>query len=175
MSRLFGKMFQVGYVVDDFDAAVTYWTRVLGAGPFFLYPTPIPFRSLRYYGQETTDVIHLQVALGYSGDIQIELIRASDAPSPYQDFVNAGGRGPQHFGFAADDFDAQVKAAVESGMTPVLEGELPGSRICYLATSDDRTMPMMELVDIKPERVEMFAKIKAASIGWDGSDPLRRT
>ena len=29
--------FQTGFVVDDLDAALKYWTEVVGAGPFFVF------------------------------------------------------------------------------------------------------------------------------------------
>jgi len=35
MSRLFGEMRQVAFVVRDLDQALRYWTETLGVGPFF--------------------------------------------------------------------------------------------------------------------------------------------
>ena len=35
MSVFFGEIRQLGYVVPDIEAAMDYWSRVLGVGPFF--------------------------------------------------------------------------------------------------------------------------------------------
>ena len=36
MSRVFGPMRQMGFVVRDMDRALKYWTGTLGIGPFFV-------------------------------------------------------------------------------------------------------------------------------------------
>lgn len=174
MSRHYGKIFQLGYVVEDIEAAVDYWAGTLGVGPFFFYPTPINFISLKYYGEPVTEQVHMKVAMGYSGDTQIELIVCSEtAPSPYRDFLNRGGKGLQHYGFITDNFDSRVEAAVKRGMVPALEGVLKGSRFCYLMDPKEPEAPMLELVDMQPERLAMFERFRLPSIGWDGTDPLR--
>jgi len=35
MSRIWGPVRQNGYVVRDVEAAMKYWTDVVGVGPFF--------------------------------------------------------------------------------------------------------------------------------------------
>ena len=45
MSRFLGEIRQAGYVVDDIEAAMDYWSRVLGVGPFF-YKERVPDREL---------------------------------------------------------------------------------------------------------------------------------
>ena len=47
MSRHYGPIFQVAYVVADFEATLRHWTDVMGVGPFYLFPTPIAFSRLR--------------------------------------------------------------------------------------------------------------------------------
>ena len=34
MSRFLGEIRQFGYVVDDIEAGMKYWTEVMGVGPF---------------------------------------------------------------------------------------------------------------------------------------------
>ena len=50
MSRHFGQIRQAGYVVPDIEAAMDYWSRVLGVGPFFYNPK-VPIRNYRYKGE----------------------------------------------------------------------------------------------------------------------------
>jgi len=80
LSRL-GPVMQLAWLPPDFDAAVRYWTEVMGVGPFFLMEN-IQLNDMRYLGQPTDAVFSL--ALSYWGDTQIELIRPeNDAPSIY--------------------------------------------------------------------------------------------
>ena len=50
MSRFFGEIRQLGYVVPDIEAAMDYWTRTLGVGPFFYNPK-VPIKNYQYKGQ----------------------------------------------------------------------------------------------------------------------------
>jgi hypothetical protein len=50
MSRFFGEIRQAGYVVRDIEAAMDYWSRVLGVGPWF-YNERVPIENYTYRGQ----------------------------------------------------------------------------------------------------------------------------
>lgn len=116
MSRLFGPIFQAAYVVTDFDAAVAHWTGTIGVGPFFLFPTPLPFEWLERRGERTTEFdILSHCGLAYSGDTLIELIAPGSAPSPYREFLDAGRRGLHHVGTIATDYGAQMAVARAAG------------------------------------------------------------
>ena len=174
MSRLFGPIFQTAYVVEDLDAALAHWTGTLGVGPFFLFPTPLPFDWLEVNGDRTTGYDILSAAaLAFSGETMIEIIVPGSDPSPYRDFLAAGRRGLHHLGTVATDYGAQMAAARAAGITVAAEGELPLSRFAYLDT--DAVMPgtMIELIEMRPAMVELFASIRAASVGWDGGDAVR--
>ena len=41
MSRLFGPIFQLAYVVEDIDSAIVHWTGTVGVGPFVRFPVPL--------------------------------------------------------------------------------------------------------------------------------------
>ena len=82
MSRFFGEIRQLGYVVPDIEAAMDYWSRVLGVGPLFYNPK-VPIKNYRYQRRG------LRAAqLGGAGQlrpVQVELIqtpqrRAVDVP-----------------------------------------------------------------------------------------------
>ena len=49
MSILFGPIRQMGYVVQDIEAAMQHWTRVLRIGPFY-YAESAPIHENRYRG-----------------------------------------------------------------------------------------------------------------------------
>ncbi len=71
---------QMGYVVADLDAAIDHWVTHAHVGPWTV------FRGVtlngRYAGADT--VVTMDVAMGYHGDLQIELMKiTSSTPSPY--------------------------------------------------------------------------------------------
>lgn len=174
MSRLFGPIFQVAYVVEDLKPAIEHWTRTIGVGPFFLFPTPLDFAWLKIYEESSRDYdILAHAALAYSGDTMIEIIVPTKSPSPYRKFIDGGRRGMHHVGTVAIDYDAQMAAARAAGIAVAIEGELPLSRFAYLET--DLLFPgtMVEIIDIRPEMHALFDRIKAAGADWDGSNPLR--
>jgi hypothetical protein len=174
MSRLFGPIFQIAYVVDALEPALEQMTRRLGIGPFFLFPIPLAFDWLNLDDAPAADRDVLGgVALAYSGDTMIEVIVPGPAPSPYQKFLDSGRRGVHHLGTVADDYDAQMAAARAAGIKVVMEGELPLSRFAYLETDLVYPGTMVEIIDMREGMKTLFAQVKAASIGWDGQEPVR--
>src|SRR6201999_3395061 len=55
MSRLFGPLRQMGYVVTDVDAAMRHWIEVCGVGPWF-YADRLPLTAFTYGGQRYDDI-----------------------------------------------------------------------------------------------------------------------
>ena len=47
MSRLFGPLRQMGFVVRDIEAAMRHWVEVCGVGPWF-YADRLPLTSRAY-------------------------------------------------------------------------------------------------------------------------------
>ena len=47
MSRFLGEIRQLGYVVHDIEAAMDYWSRTLGVGPWYYNPQ-VPIVNYRY-------------------------------------------------------------------------------------------------------------------------------
>ena len=122
MSRFFGQIRQAGYVVPDIEAAMDYWSRVLGVGPFFYNPK-VPIRNYRYKGEAFEP--HNSVALANSGPLQIELIQCRNAvPSMYKDFSDAGHSGLQHVAYWTQDYDADLARLTAQGLVPVMSGEV---------------------------------------------------
>ena len=91
MSVLFGEIRQLGYVVPDIEAAMDYWAKTLGVGPWFYAPR-VPVEKFHYKGEPSSPIT--SVALANSGPVQVELIQQrNDAPTMYRDFVKAKGSG----------------------------------------------------------------------------------
>jgi hypothetical protein len=175
MSRLFGDIFQLAYVVEDLDAAMAHWTQNIGVGPFYRFPVPLVFDEVAIRGQQLAldaDIFG-GVGIAYSGNTMIELIQPGSVPSPYREFLAAGRSGAHHVGTYATDYDAQLAAAKAAGIKVVFEGKLPMSRFVYLETDLLYPGTMVELVEPAQAMIDLFDLVKAAARDWDGSDPVR--
>jgi catechol 2,3-dioxygenase-like lactoylglutathione lyase family enzyme len=171
MSRFFGEIRQLGYVVPDIEAAMDYWTRELGVGPFFYNPR-VPIENYRYRGE--SHVPHNSVALANSGALQVELIQCRNAvPSMYKDFTDAGHSGLQHVAYWTSDYDADLARLTAEGFEPVMSGEVgTRGRFVYFDT-EYHPGTVIELSEVAGPKGEMFRLIREASENWDGSDPVR--
>ena len=113
MSRHFGAIRQLGYVVHDIEAAMDYWSKTLGVGPWFYNPK-VPIKNYRYNGESHEP--HNSVALANAGALQIELLQTrNDVPSMYRDFLRAGHQGVQHVAYWTESFDADLARRREHG------------------------------------------------------------
>jgi catechol 2,3-dioxygenase-like lactoylglutathione lyase family enzyme len=171
VSRFFGEIRQLGYVVDDIEAAMDHWSRVLGVGPFFYNPR-VPIENYFYQGARYEP--HNSVALANSGPLQIELIQTrNDVPSMYRDFRQAGHRGLQHVAYWTDNYDADLERLTAQGFEPVMGGEVgERGRFVYFGT-EHHPGTVIELSEVTGPKGKMFDLIRSASQGWDGSDPVR--
>lgn len=171
MSRFFGEIRQLGYVVDDIEAAMDHWSRVLGVGPFF-YKERVPIENYRYRGERHQP--HNSVALANSGPLQVELIQTrNDVPSMYRDFRLAGHRGLQHVAYWTESYDADLARLLAEGFEPVMSGEVgDNGRFVYFDT-EHHPGTVIELSEVAGPKGRMFDMIRKASEEWDGSDPVR--
>ena len=175
MSRFFGDIRQAGYVVNDIEAAMDYWSRVLGVGPWYYNPK-VPIVNYRYRGQGYE--VHNSVALANSGPLQMELIQTrNDAPSMYRDFKQAGNLGLQHVAYWTEAFDADLARLEGQGFQVVMSGEVgEKGRFVYF---DQKAHPglhpgtVIELSEVAGPKGKLFKLIREASEGWDGHEPVR--
>ena len=103
MSRHFGEIRQVAYLVHDLQKAMRHWTEVLGIGPFF-YVENMTAHGSTFRGLPTAP--ELSLAMAQSGPVQIELIQQhNDAPSQFLDYKRTGFEGQHHIAFWTKSFD----------------------------------------------------------------------
>jgi hypothetical protein len=171
MSRFFGEIRQLGYVVPDIEAAMDYWTRELGVGPFFYNPK-VPIVNYRYRGESHEP--HNSVALANSGFVQVELIQTrNDVPSMYRDFLQAGRTGLQHVAYWTEDYDADLARLTAQGFKAVMSGEVgEKGRFVYFDT-EYHPGTVIELSEVAGPKGKLFKMIRDAGASWDGSDPVR--
>ncbi|CAJ1584811.1 VOC family protein [[Mycobacterium] wendilense] len=173
MSIIFGPARQNGLVVANLDEAVQRWVDKLGAGPFFVV-RHLPLDYFTYRGRASSPDI--SVALGNLGDLQIELIEQhNDEPSPYRHFLTETGPGLHHISAWTATYDNDLARLRDRGREPDCEGKIAGlSRFAYFE-SDATDGSAFEVSDLGTEHQfgAFHDLIREASIGWDGSDPVR--
>lgn len=172
MSRHFGAIRQLGYVVPDIEEAMAYWSKTLGVGPWFYNPR-VPIVNYRYRGEAYEP--HNSVALANSGYVQVELIQTcNDVPSMYRDFQQAGRTGLQHIAYWTSDYDADLARLLKEGFQPVMSGEVgERGRFVYFDT-EYHPGTVIELSEVAGPKGRMFDLIRSESESWDGTtDPVR--
>ena len=171
MSRFFGQIRQLGYVVPDIEAAMDYWSKTLGVGPWYYNPR-VPIVNYTYDGKSYEPPT--SVALANSGFVQVELIQTrNDVPSMYRDFLRAGRTGLQHVAYWTENYDADLERLLAQGFKPKMSGEVgERGRFIYFDT-EYHPGTVIELSEVAGAKGRMFDMIREASEGWDGSDPVR--
>jgi catechol 2,3-dioxygenase-like lactoylglutathione lyase family enzyme len=175
MSRLFGEIRQIAYLVPDIEASIDYWVKELRVGPWFYNPR-VPIRNYRYRGQRYEP--HNSVALANAGGLQIELLQTrNDVPSMYRDFLQAGSSGLQHFAYWTERFDADLARAEAAGYRVCMSGEVgENGRFVYF---EEKPHPgahpgtVIELSEVAGPKGRLFKLIREAARDWDGSEPVR--
>ena len=170
MSRLFGPLRQMGYVVKDIDAAMRHWIDVCQVGPWF-YVDKLVVTDFTYKGRPGDP--HLSIALANSGDVQLELIQQrDDSPTLYQDFLNAGNEGLQHFSTWPENYQEIYQAALATGYTVGQEADSPRGPFVYFA-QEGHPGTVIEMAEMTEGRRRIFDGVREAAVDWDGSDPIR--
>jgi len=172
MERIFGPVMQNAYVVTDLRAALDHWTRVMGVGPFYLFEH-IEFEEVWFRGASLED-LRFSVAIGYWGDLQIELIQQHNSvPSIYTEFMAGGRTGLQHLGVVTGSLDRDLARLAPLGVVPVQHGRTSaGLRFAYVST-DFHPGGMIELIEAHAPTLAFFEKMRLEARDWDGRDPLR--
>jgi len=177
MSRTFGAIRQIAFIVRDLDDALRYWTETLGVGPFFVLRRSTP-GDYRYRGKPSPAPC-LNVALGNSGDVQVEIIQQhDDAPSAYRDFLAKGKEGFQHVSswLTRAEYDATMTRLRGAGAVVVHEGVVREAnvRFAYFETDLVAGGFVYEIADMLDPSIYPFAEMIAeAARTWDGRDPVR--
>lgn len=171
MSRFLGAIRQLGYVVDDIEAAMAHWHQVMGVGPWFYNPK-VPIEDYVYEGKSYE--VHNSVALANSGPLQVELIQTrNDAPSMYRDFMQAGHRGLQHVAYWTQDYDADLSRLEAQGFRRKMGGKVGANGRFVYFDREAHPGTVIELSEVMGPKGRMFDMIRAASQGWNGMDAVR--
>jgi hypothetical protein len=162
-----GAIVQHAYTVADLQAAIARQTDALGIGPWFVRGPFMPSQA-RYRGAPNTATFTL--ARAFRGPVMVELIQQhDDAPSVFRERP----LGFHHWAVMPEDFEAELARLHAQGFETAFEDVVPsGARIAYVDTQ--ASLPgMLELVERTSDQLATYGRIHEASLGWDGSDPIR--
>lgn len=161
---------QMAFVPGDIDAALSFWTKVMGVGPFFHLPH-IAYKAARYRGEPSN--VDFSVFIGYWGDIQIELIKQHcGSPSIYKAWLDEGREGLHHVCILVDDMAEARAACAAAGARVEQEIVLDGGEAIYVDTGGGPGT-MVEILQPMPGFAELCAMMRDAASSWDGSEPVR--
>jgi hypothetical protein len=166
-----GGVMQMAYIVPDIRKAIQQWVAKLNVGPWFLLEHFTGERAV-YRGEPST--ADVAIAMAFAGHMNIELIQPNDAnPSVYREAIEQGGYGFHHWGLASGDVDADVARYTAMGMEAAFRAGVPtGGDVVYMDTRG--AMPgFIELIPATPLMEQAFGGFHRASVGWDGSRPIR--
>jgi catechol 2,3-dioxygenase-like lactoylglutathione lyase family enzyme len=108
-----GAIDQVGFVVPDLDAACARYEALFG--PWKRAESPLA--GALYRG--TPSDVHLRLAFGRAGDLEMEFISVVSGASPHSEFLAAGREGIHHVRYPVADLAASVAALEREGFVPI--------------------------------------------------------
>lgn len=132
----FGRVDQMGLVVESLDRALPKFSDALGVRAWY---RPVhkdnEAREMLYRGQQIK--IDFDFVIGYCGSMQFELIVPGSERNIYVEHLEKHGEGFHHICFFVSDLDRKLAAYKELGAEPVQSGAVGGksgavTRYAYL-------------------------------------------
>jgi len=166
MEKLYGPIMQMGFVVDDFDGPIKHWTEKLNVGPFFILEH-LDLKDFHYRGNNSN--IDFSVAISFSGDMQIELIKQHcDTPSIYNEYSEIKRGDLHHICRLTSDINNDIKILENQGYKNIQDGETEdgGIKFAYLDAQENYGS-ILELAELAEENLVLTEAMKNASKNWD--------
>lgn len=166
-----GSILELCQVVRDMDRALDHWTRVMGAGPFFVFDVPV-LPGQMYRGQPTE--VAMTVAFGFSGGLLIELLQqTNDGASVFTEMLDRHGDGYHHV-MLRIPYDEGTERLSAEGYTMAFSGQMPTGERFALFDTREGNGAYIELMEISPAMEASLERMQAAHQEWDGvSRPVR--
>ena len=135
---------QVGYVVRDLPATLARYEPLFG--PFRRMESKLT--SVTYRGRPCD--VHLELAFGSTGNLEIEFIAVLGGESPHSEFLAAGREGIHHIRYRVPDCDATLTALRGEGFAPIWQHDMGFAKWAYLE-HESRDGVLIELLQMAGE------------------------
>ena len=176
MSKIFGDIRQLAFVVNDIDIAIKFWNLQLGIGPFFI-KRQITFSQYCYRGSQGPSP-SVSIALSNSGSLQIELIQQhDDIPSIYLEHLTSKHPGLHHVSswMTSSELTVAKSNLLNQGYKIAQECiiESSGVQLVYFSTEHGPGNVIFEIADLKePVHLKRIMNIKNASDQWNREEGM---
>ena len=167
-----GPIHHLGYVVEDLDAAVQRLVGELGAGPFFVL-RDVSFEQVT--SRDEPVVFDHDSAFGQCGAIPIEVMQLRRLePERVRDAFSLPPPQLHHTAYVVPrEHLAEAREELERrGLSAFLHATQGDIDLTYHEAAHSIGHQVELHADSQGLR-DFFATIRAASMEWDGSDPLR--
>jgi methylmalonyl-CoA/ethylmalonyl-CoA epimerase len=156
LGALAGGFFQVAFVTTDLDGFLRTLSDDLGVDRFFVIrDAPVTDQT---YRDKPCDA-HQDLAFGYAGTLQFEVIQPLSGESSYSEFLAAHPEGGlHHTGVLVDDYDHAV-AEVSRTCTVVQTGRVGATRFAYFDLVGTLGA-YIEILQLGDDFVELFERIR---------------
>jgi len=125
------KVMQVGLIVENIEAAVQDWARLLGVKPPSIAITA-PFDTANTHYQDKPSPAQAKLAFFDLGQVTLELIEPIGEPSTWNDQLAAHGSSLHHIAFEIKGMDEHLRGLAEHGLPLIQRGEYEGGRYAYV-------------------------------------------
>ncbi len=105
---------QVGFVYPNLEDAIALYEPLFGEFKIVEYGE---VEGASFRGKMSS--YQIRMGIGYSGDLELELIEWVSGETPHKEFIQAGRSGMHHLSFTVPDLDAVVESAVAIGYDPI--------------------------------------------------------
>lgn len=152
--------FQVAYVTPDLDRLVATLSQQVGVDEFLIIrDAPVEDQTLRGVACES----HQDLAFGFAGNLQFEIIQPLSGPSTYSEFLGERpGGGLHHTGVLVEDYDAAV-SEYSKQLTVVQTGRAGTTKFAYFDTFATLGA-YLEILYLGPEFLELFERLQAQEL-----------
>jgi hypothetical protein len=165
-----GVAVQLCYLVDDLDVALARWLATGAAGPF--YRARFDLAGQSYRGGAASGVI--DVAVGYRGDLMIELVQCVlPGANVFDERLAERGVGLHHVMLSSADMSADLDRHARRGEAVVASGSVPGFGRAAFADTCAELGHYTEYGEWSGPVLETLAAFAAAHRTWDGAKPVR--
>ena len=112
---------QIAFVVKNVEETAANFTKKFGCKPwhFYTYGDPLVKKMTRN-GQPTK--YKMKIALGYMGNMRIELIEPLEGDTVYTEFIEKHGYGIHHLGVLTDNMAESLESAEAAGLKMSMDG-----------------------------------------------------
>lgn len=164
-----GRIVQIAYAVEDVRVGAEWFHSVTGAGPFFVRDH-ITIDAVR---DDAPAVFDHSNACGQWGDVMVELVTHHElAPRSLDRTMRRERPGFHHVAYFVDDREAEIERLRETGADVVVTGRAGATRFAFMDPGEPLNH-LLEFYEPAEPLIDFYRRVRTASIGWDGSRPVR--